>query len=216
MLGLFIIPGDEDHAVLLTKDGIIRRVSLADDSEPPTTFLDVSDRIIKNPGQEEGLLGLAFSPDYATSGRFYIYFSAGEPRRQVISRFIAHGTSADASSERVLLEIQDPFPNHNGGALAFGPDGYLYIGEGDGGSQGDPNGNGQNTNVLLGKIMRHRCLRRRLHHPARQPLRLGGGRGRRSARTASATRGGSSFDRRPAICGSATSAGTCGRWSTAS
>ncbi|MDP9238985.1 MAG: PQQ-dependent sugar dehydrogenase [Chloroflexota bacterium] len=177
MLGLFVIPGDEDHAVLLTKDGMIRRVSLADDAETPATFLDMRDRIIKNPGQEEGLLGLAFSPDYTASGRFYIYYSAGEPRRQVISRFIAHGTAADASSEQVLLEIQDPFPNHNGGALAFGPDGYLYIGEGDGGSQGDPNGNGQNTDVLLAKILRLDVSGDGYTVPPDNPFASGSGRG---------------------------------------
>ena len=177
MLGLFVIPGDEDHALLLTKDGMIRRASLADDAEAPTAFADVSDRTIKNPGQEEGLLGLAFAPDYASSGRFYIYYSAGEPRRQVISRLTARGGTADAASEQVLLEIQDPFPNHNGGALAFGPDGYLYIGEGDGGSQGDPNGNGQNTNVLLAKILRLDVSGDGYTIPADNPFAAGGGRG---------------------------------------
>jgi glucose/arabinose dehydrogenase len=177
MLGLFIVPGDEDHALLLSKDGYIRRVSLTDDAEAPTTFLDVSGRIIKNPGQEEGLLGLAFSPDYAMSGRFYIYYSAGEPRRQVISRFFAHGAAADASSERVLLEIPDPYPNHNGGALAFGADGYLYAGEGDGGSEGDPNSNGQNTNVLLAKIMRLDVSGDGYRIPSDNPFASGGGRG---------------------------------------
>jgi glucose/arabinose dehydrogenase len=154
MLGLQPIPGDLDHALLLTKDGLIRRVSMTDPSAQPAPFLDIRDRLITNPGQEEGLLGLAYAPDYATSGAFYLYYSAGDPRRVVISRFRAAGNVANASSERVLIEIGEPFSNHNGGALAFGPDGYLYIGVGDGGSAGDPNGNGQNTNTLLGKILR--------------------------------------------------------------
>ena len=80
MLFLQPIPGDETHALLLTKDGKVRRVSMTDDADDPTDFLDISDRIIKNPGQEEGLLGLAYAPDYATSGTFYLYYSAGDPR----------------------------------------------------------------------------------------------------------------------------------------
>jgi glucose/arabinose dehydrogenase len=177
MLALVVIPGDEDHAALVTKDGIVRRVSLADDAEAPSVFLDVRDRIIKDPGQEEGLLGLAFAPDYASSGKFYIYFSAGGPRRQVISRVIARGGVADASTERVLLEIADPFPNHNGGAMAFGADGDLYLGEGDGGSAGDPNGNGQNTDALLGKILRIDVSGDGYAIPADNPFASGGGRG---------------------------------------
>lgn len=177
MLGLFVIPGDEDRALLLTKDGTIRRVSLADDTEAPTVFLDIRDRVIENPGQEEGLLGLAFAPDYSESQRFYIYYSAGSPRRQVISRLTSSGNTAVVGSEQVLLEIADPFANHNGGAMAFGPDGYLYVGEGDGGSQGDPDGNGQNTNVLLGKILRLDVSGDAYTIPPDNPFASGGGRG---------------------------------------
>lgn len=176
MLEMKIIPGDEDRALLLTRDGMVRRVSLSDPAEEPSVFMDIRDRIIKNPGQEEGLLGLAFSPDYATTGKFYLYFSAGGPRRQVLSRFTARGASADPSSEQVLLEIQDPYSNHNGGALTFGPDGYLYVGEGDGGSQGDPNGNGQNTNVLLAKILRLDVSGDGYTIPPDNPFADGGGR----------------------------------------
>ncbi len=155
MLGLQVIPGDERHALLLTKDGLIRRADLGDDAAEPTTFMDIRDRIIRNPGMEEGLLGLAFSPDYVRSGKFYVYYSAGDPRRAVISRFVASGDHADPATEHVLLEIPEPYANHNGGALAFGPiDGELYIGVGDGGSAGDPQGNGQNLGTLLGKILR--------------------------------------------------------------
>ncbi|TAK67811.1 MAG: glucose sorbosone dehydrogenase [Dehalococcoidia bacterium] len=154
MLGLQVIPGDERHALLLTQDGMIRRADLRDSPAAPTTFMDIRDRIIRNPGMEEGLLGLAFSPDYAQSGKFYLYYSAGDPRRAVISRFVASGDHADPATEHVLLEIGEPFANHNGGAMAFGPDGELYLGVGDGGSGGDPNRNGQNRGTLLGKILR--------------------------------------------------------------
>jgi glucose/arabinose dehydrogenase len=112
---------------------------------------------VNREGNEEGLLGLAFDPDYSRNGYFYVYYSAAGPRRTVLSRFnIRSGDSeiADPASELVLMEIDQPYSNHNGGQLAFGPDGYLYIGVGDGGSGGDPHGNGQNRNTLLGKILR--------------------------------------------------------------
>lgn len=172
------IPGDERHGLLLTKDGVVRFVAMVPSDQNPSVFMDIRDRIITNPGQEEGLLGLAFAPDFATSRRFYLYYTAGNPRRSVISRFTADatGTSADASSERVVLEIGEPFANHNGGAMAFGPDGMLYIGVGDGGSQGDPNGNGQNTDVLLGKILRIDVSGDTYTSPPDNPFAGGGGR----------------------------------------
>jgi glucose/arabinose dehydrogenase len=115
-------------------------------------FLDITDRVNAS-GNEMGLLGLAFHPDYEQNGFFYVnYTGAGGNTR--ISRFQASGNSADKNSETVLLLIEQPYPNHNGGALAFGPDGYLYAGLGDGGSAGDPHKNGQNINSLLGKILR--------------------------------------------------------------
>lgn len=154
MTGLFVIPGDDRFALVLTKDGTIRRVNLAGDDADPTVFLDLRPRLITNPASEEGLLGLAFAPDFSASRRFYLYYSAGDPRRVVISRFIAAAESADIASEQVILEIQQPYPNHNGGALAFGPDGDLYIGVGDGGSEYDPMGYGQNNDTLLAKILR--------------------------------------------------------------
>lgn len=154
MLGLQPIPGDTGHALLLTQDGIVRRASLTDTAAPPTTFLDIRDRLIRTPGPEQGLLGLAFSPDYATSGRLYLYYTAGLPMINTLSRFIAKGDHADPASERVLLQINQPFQNHNGGSLAFGPDGYLYVGVGDGGSAGDPSGYGQRLDTLHGKILR--------------------------------------------------------------
>jgi glucose/arabinose dehydrogenase len=111
-------------------------------------------------GNEEGLLGLALDPDFARNGYLYAYYSASAgPRRTVLSRFVTRGSGAslkaDPTSEMVLLEVPQPFSNHNGGSLMFGPDGMLYLGLGDGGSAGDPNGNGQDLkNNLLGSIIR--------------------------------------------------------------
>lgn len=107
-------------------------------------------------GGEEGLLGLAFHPSYATNGYFYLYYSAGSPRRSVIARYrvSANPNVADAVSRQVLLEVPQPYSNHNGGQLAFGPDGMLYVALGDGGSGGDPENRSQNMNELLGKILR--------------------------------------------------------------
>ena len=115
-------------------------------------FLDISGRV-NDDGNEMGLLGLAFHPDYEQNGFFYVNYT-GRGGNTFISRFHASGNSADPAGEKILLTVDQPFSNHNGGALAFGPDGYLYIGLGDGGSAGDPLGNGQNLNSLLGKILR--------------------------------------------------------------
>ena len=115
-------------------------------------FLDIADRVNDN-GSEMGLLGLAFNPDYEQNGFFYVNYT-GDGGHTRISRFQASGNSADSASEKVLLVVEQPYQNHNGGALAFGPDGYLYAGLGDGGLAGDPHKNGQNTEVLLGKILR--------------------------------------------------------------
>ena len=119
-------------------------------------FLDIRDRV-NDGGNEEGLLGLAFHPSYTDNGYLYVNYTASNPRRTVISRFRVSGTdpdAADASGETVLLTFNQPFSNHNGGQVAFGPDGYLYIATGDGGSGGDPQNNAQNRANLLGKILR--------------------------------------------------------------
>ena len=96
-------------------------------------FLDIRDRVSAR-GSEEGLLGMALDPRGFT--RLYVYYSASNPRRSVVSRFFysSRNKSADPESELIILEIEQPYPNHNGGQLAFGPDGYLYVGLGDGGS----------------------------------------------------------------------------------
>lgn len=115
-------------------------------------FLNIDDRV--NDGSNEmGLLGLAFHPNYEQNGHFYVNYT-GEGGDTRISRFTASGNTADPNSEKVLMIIEQPFPNHNGGAVAFGPDGYLYLGLGDGGAAGDPQKNGQNTSTLLGSLLR--------------------------------------------------------------
>lgn len=122
-------------------------------------FLDIHDRV-RSPasggGGEEGLLSLAFAPDYAQSGRFYVYYT-NQDGNNVLARVqvTSDPDRADANSEQEILLFQHPnFENHNGGLLVFGPDGYLYIGTGDGGGGGDPQGNAQNPGSLLGKLLR--------------------------------------------------------------
>jgi glucose/arabinose dehydrogenase len=118
------------------------------------SFLDISDRVGSS-SNEQGLLGLAFHPQYTQNGRFFVNYTDKNGDTS-ISRFqvSADPNVGDPTSELKLLGVDQPFPNHNGGVLVFGPDGYLYAGLGDGGSQGDPFGNAQNTGVLLGKILR--------------------------------------------------------------
>ena len=128
-----------------------------DGSVLPTPFLDITDRVDSN-GNEKGLLGAAFHPDFATTRLFYVNYttSSGGALRTRISRFTvtADPNVADPKSEQVLFTVGQPFPNHNAGDLHFGPDGLLYIPLGDGGSGGDPGNNAQTTTTLLGKISR--------------------------------------------------------------
>jgi glucose/arabinose dehydrogenase len=123
-----------------------------------TVFGDLSDRIAA--GGERGLLGLAFHPDYQHNRRLFVDYTrsgaGGDEGDTVVAelRGSADGATLDPTTERVLLTVDQPAANHNGGQLAFGPDGYLYIGLGDGGGGGDPFGNGQNPDALLGSILR--------------------------------------------------------------
>jgi len=135
------------------RDGRIRVVS-ADGTLQTADFVDLSNRI--QAGGEQGLLGVAFHPDFAANGRVFVHYSRAGDGATVISELTASAdrSTADPASERVLFTLDQPFANHNGGQIAFGPDGYLYIGLGDGGSGGDPFGNGQSRQTLLGKILR--------------------------------------------------------------
>jgi glucose/arabinose dehydrogenase len=126
------------------------------------TFLDIRDRVQYDDHQnEEGFLGLAFHPRFKENGEFFVYYTAKptpeNPHLSIISRFHVSRDDpnrADPSSEEIIMRIKEPYWNHNGGTLVFGPDGYLYIGLGDGGLANDPHGNGQKMTTLLGKILR--------------------------------------------------------------
>ena len=138
---------------VVEQHGVVHRIDPAT-PERTDVFLDISARVSRR-GNEEGLLGLAFDPGFAENGRFYVYYSAASPRRSVLSRFETGVDGlGDASSESVLLEVPQPYRNHNGGMIEFGPDGMLYVALGDGGSAGDPRRHGQNLGTLLGSILR--------------------------------------------------------------
>ena len=147
--------GMPDRLYLVLQPGRIMVFDNVPDPSSPETFLDIRDRV-SDRGNEEGLLGLAFDPDYRNNGYFYVYYSASSPRRSIIARYHAPpGTGGvDPPTEMIIMEIGQPFSNHNGGQITFGPDGYLYVGVGDGGSGGDPRGHGQNLGTLLGTILR--------------------------------------------------------------
>ncbi|HEX5938785.1 MAG TPA: PQQ-dependent sugar dehydrogenase [Dehalococcoidia bacterium] len=143
------IPGQEGRYLALDQVGVL---VILDESAPNENSVaaDLQDRV-NAAGTEEGLLGLAISPDWQDGGDIYIYYTAADPRRGVLSRLSFDGESVDAANEQVLFEVEQPAPNHNGGALAFGPDGYLYLGLGDGGSGASANGQDGNH---LGSILR--------------------------------------------------------------
>ena len=144
------------YLFLVLQEGQIIVFQNNDDVESLTVFLDIRDRV-DDSENEEGLLGLAFDPHYESNGYFYVHYTASSPARSIISRFsvtVDDQQKADIESELVILQINQPYDNHNGGHIAFGPDGYLYIGLGDGGNGGDPQDNGQNNETLLGTILR--------------------------------------------------------------
>ncbi|MCB1145494.1 MAG: PQQ-dependent sugar dehydrogenase [Leptospiraceae bacterium] len=150
-----------NRIAILEKRGKIWLIEKQRDKESIRLFLDVESKTL-SAGWEEGALGLTFAPDFEKSGRYYVYSSRSSPRRTVLSRFTlkypAGNVSLDAlqttAIEEEILSIRQPFANHNGGMIEFGPDGMLYIGVGDGGSGGDPRGYAQNRYSLLGKILR--------------------------------------------------------------
>ncbi|MET0627697.1 MAG: PQQ-dependent sugar dehydrogenase [Acidimicrobiia bacterium] len=148
-----LAPRAGDRALYVTQQqGVVRAVRNGKSLDPPA--LDISDDVLAQ--GEQGLLGLVFSPD---GTKLYVDYT-GTDGDSYVDEFTMHGTVADAESRRNVLTVEDPQPNHNGGQLAFGPDGYLYIGIGDGGSQNDEGpghvrgGNGQSLGTLLGKILR--------------------------------------------------------------
>ena len=140
---------------IVEQKGIIKVFKNESGTQTSSTFLDISSKVVS--GGESGLLGLAFDPNYKTNGYFYVNYTTGSQLKSVIARYQNPDpgqNAASPTSELILLTFDQPYANHNGGALAFGKDGYLYIATGDGGSGGDPHNNAQNRQNLLGKILR--------------------------------------------------------------
>lgn len=141
---------------VVEQDGVIKLFPNNPDVEAAEVFLDIRERV-NDSGSEQGLLGLAFHPNFEDNGFFYVNYTASSPNRTVISRFRVSQNDdgvADPDSETEFLTYDQPNSNHNGGHLAFGPAGYLYIASGDGGGAGDPGNNGQDRTSLLGAILR--------------------------------------------------------------
>lgn len=150
-----IVNAGDTRLFVVERGGAIRILN-ADGTINPTNFLTLTSATISS-GGERGLLGLAFHPDYATNGYFYVNYTQVSTGATVIARYSVSTTDpnvANTASALVLLTIPQPASNHNGGSLAFGPDGYLYIGMGDGGGANDPNNYAQNIDTLLGKMLR--------------------------------------------------------------
>ena len=143
---------ESDRLFVVEQPGTIR--TLSNGGVRSTPFLDIRERVAF--GRERGLLSVAFHPGFAENGRLYVDYTRRGDGATVISEFTVgeDGSRVDPDSERVLLTIEQPFSNHNGGQLQFGPEGFLYIGMGDGGAGGDPQNNGQDLGTLLGALLR--------------------------------------------------------------
>jgi glucose/arabinose dehydrogenase len=165
------LPGD-GRLLVVEKTGTVR---FLEDGKPGAVFLDLSDQV--SDGNEQGLLGLAFDPEFATNRQFYVDYTDADGDTQIV-RFEAGDGVADLASGEMLLKIDQPEANHNGGWIAFGPDGMLYIAMGDGGGGGDRHGttgNGQDKNALLGKILRIDPRGEPYGIPEGNPFATGGG-----------------------------------------
>jgi glucose/arabinose dehydrogenase len=147
-------PGDTHRVFVVEQGGVVRVVR--DGHTLGTPFLDIRQLVVS--GGEQGLLSLAFAPDYASSGRFYVMYTARPDGEERIAEYRRRTADvADPGSARLVLSQRDPESNHNGGLLVFGPDKLLYVGVGDGGAEGDPHGprgNGQSLGTLFGKLLR--------------------------------------------------------------
>lgn len=178
LVGLYQAPNSSEWFYAVHQSGHVYRFANQANVSNKSLFLDVTQRV--DFGGESGLLGFAFDPDYANNRRFYIYYTGGDDLTSYLERYTATSdfASVEPQSRTVLLTLDQPYGNHNGGQIAFGPDGYLYIGLGDGGSGGDPQGNGQNLNALLGKVLRIDVRNGGTSYqiPADNPFASGGGR----------------------------------------
>ncbi|MBI1937624.1 MAG: PQQ-dependent sugar dehydrogenase [Ignavibacteriales bacterium] len=148
-------PDGTNRLFVLSQPGTIYVFNNDPNTSSKKIFLDIKNKVLF--GGEQGLLGLAFHSDYKNNGYFYVNYTTDNPRRTIVSRFKVSSNDpdkTDSSSELIILEVDQPYTNHNGGQILFGPDGYLYISFGDGGSGGDPQNNAQNLKSLLGKILR--------------------------------------------------------------
>ncbi|MDH5402206.1 MAG: PQQ-dependent sugar dehydrogenase [Candidatus Heimdallarchaeota archaeon] len=147
-------PDDSDLIFVVEQAGIIKVFQNNPKVSSTSIFLDISNRV--ESGGEKGMLGLAFHPNYTRNGLFFVYYMVDNPLRSRVSSFVVYADRSEANqnSEKIILEISQPYSNHNGGQIIFGDDGYLYIGLGDGGSGGDPENNGQDLTTLLGTILR--------------------------------------------------------------
>jgi glucose/arabinose dehydrogenase len=150
---LAVVHADDGSGRLFVVEQTGRLRIVRDDRLEDAPYLDLRDRVLS--GGERGLLGLAFHPDFPDDPRLFVNYT-DRNGNTVVSSFAAgeDGTPADPTSEMIVLQVEQPYANHNGGALAFGPDGYLYIATGDGGAGGDPHDHGQRIDTLLGKILR--------------------------------------------------------------
>jgi len=157
-LGFVQMNDSTNRFLVLEQRGTIRIIQ--NGSVVATPFLDIQARVTFNAGGETGLLGIALHPQFAQNRKFYLNYTTNRLTgglQSVIAEYQVSTTDpnrADPATERILLQVNQPFSNHKGGQLAFGPDGFLYIAFGDGGDQGDPLQNGQNPQTLLGKILR--------------------------------------------------------------
>lgn len=149
-----ITNANDSRLFVVQQNGIIKIIQPSGTINT-TNFLNISSKVLY--GGERGLLGLAFHPQYATNGYFFVYYNNATNGNITVARYTVSSTDpnvADASSEKIILNIPKPFDNHNGGSIHFAPDGKLWVVTGDGGSGGDPNNNAQNKNSLLGKMLR--------------------------------------------------------------
>jgi len=154
-LALLQAPSDSARWFVVEKGGFVRAFANDQNVMSSSVFLDISSVI--NAAGEGGLLGMAFDPDFPTVPEVYVSFTrTGSPLVSYISRFssLDNGATLSSATEEIILTVDQPDDNHNGGDIAFGPDGYLYAGFGDGGGGGDPDGNGQNTGTVMGAIVR--------------------------------------------------------------